>query len=297
MYYFFMILIFLIGCVKDEPTYQQEPQPNFEEAYLQLEGLSYAKEQKYITFEEYRAEVEGVNITDPVIAGRKVRLATPAEYQGSLPLVISLHGLGGNTIFQNHFFNATRLIAKMKFILVIPPGLRKSWDFKADKTRDREFIFQLVKELKGKVAINEKKVFLVGHSNGAIFALNHLCKTKHLAGVVAIGGLANFNLSKCRSNPTAVTFIHGLEDTIVKYAYGRYSFRKLAEFNGCDLTVVDKSTFTLGGMPGTFEKYRSCSYEVSTVFYTLDKQDHTTSLPLKLVEAVMVNLLQLEKPF
>jgi len=288
-------LILQIGCVSfEQPTFYREPQPNFEEAYIQIKGKSLEKDQKYASFKEYRTAIEDVMSSESVLAGRKVRVSAPKEYQGKLPLIISLHGMGGNPIYQNYFFNATRYTGTMQFVLAIPPGLRKEWDFTHDRSRDREFILQLIKELKVKYPIEATRIYLVGHSNGAIFGLNLVCKTTTFAAVVSIGGLANFDDKKCLKAPTNVIFIHGLNDTIVKYAYGRYSFRKMGVYNGCDPANIYKNELTLGGMPGTFEKYANCANNANTMFYTLNSQNHTDPLSSKVVETILLNILQLQ---
>lgn len=280
------------GCLMGDPKSMEEPQPNFDPAYMELKGASLLRSQSHKSFEEYRAKLQNVISNELIIEGRVVRVSAPTTKTAkTLPLVISLHGMGGNIIYQNHLFNAARFVGTKNFVLAIPSGIRRAWDLIPAKSRDRDYLLQMIEKLKEKYPINPDKVYLVGHSNGGIFALNFACKIKGIAGIVSIGGLANYFASQCIKNPHNVTIVHGLEDEVVKYSYGRYTFRRLGKYNLCDTSL----THTEGLPIGLLEHYKGCASGVKTEMYTLTNQTHGTPVPIGIVDRILTNLLQ-EKP-
>jgi poly(3-hydroxybutyrate) depolymerase len=83
------------------------------------------------------------------------------------PLILMLHGSGrvGMSLVEKW----KDLAKKEGFIIAGPDSLdTRSWNMPQDGP---DFLHQLVEELKTKYPINPKRVYLFGHSGGAIFAL------------------------------------------------------------------------------------------------------------------------------
>ncbi|MDX6382918.1 MAG: polyhydroxybutyrate depolymerase [Blastocatellia bacterium] len=83
------------------------------------------------------------------------------------PLILMLHGSGrvGMSLVEKW----KDLAKKEGFIIAGPDSLdTRSWNMPQDGP---DFLRQLVEELKTKYPINPKRVYLFGHSGGAIFAL------------------------------------------------------------------------------------------------------------------------------
>lgn len=108
-----------------------------------------------------------------------VRMMIPpqAKIKKSLPLVIALHGAGGS---ENMFFNAyglgkiVELCKERGWILVAPrSGLRSG----------------LIDQLTQQFPIDQKRIFLVGHSMGAAQAVRAVSENPtKFVGVAALGG-------------------------------------------------------------------------------------------------------------
>lgn len=272
--------------------------PSFKDTYLRLLEVSYLQEQSYESFVEYKAQIPGVSSSEITFDGRLIRLSEPINIRGKaekLPLIISLHGMGSNIVYQNHFFNAARFIGDKQFVLVIPSGIKRAWDFFPHQKRDRDFILELIKKLKQNYDIDSKRIYLVGHSNGGIFALNLACRLEGIAGVIGINTLVNYHPIQCIKKPFNVTLLHGLEDSVIKYSQGRKNFRKMGNYNGCDTnTTHTKVSLELEHTFGIIENFNGCVDGIKTELYTLVNQTHSKPLSLELVDKILSNLLKLE---
>jgi polyhydroxybutyrate depolymerase len=120
---------------------------------------------------------------DPIFGGaRPVALfRAPEGYDRKkpIPLVIVLHGFGAGGYTQAAYFGLASLVEEKKFLLVAPDGTpdskgRRFWnavdtccDFDKTGVDDVKYITGLVDEIATKWTVDRKRVFLVGHSNGA----------------------------------------------------------------------------------------------------------------------------------
>jgi poly(3-hydroxybutyrate) depolymerase len=99
-----------------------------------------------------------------------------------VPLVITLHGSGRDgrplvELFQD-------VASKERFIVVGPDATdRRGWQVPADGPA---FLYFLIEAVKAQHGVDERRVYLFGHSAGASFALTMgLMESEYFAGVVA----------------------------------------------------------------------------------------------------------------
>lgn len=100
---------------------------------------------------------------------RTYYLFTPEKLSADhpLPLLVLLHGSGRNG--QSLVEKWTELAEKENFIIVGPDSTNSAgWTSGADGP---DFLRDVVEELKSKYPIDQRRVYLFGHSAGAIFAL------------------------------------------------------------------------------------------------------------------------------
>ena len=146
------------------------------------------------------------------------------------PLFINLHGYSGKAFLQNLVLPLTHLVARKKFILISPEGLKDTkgnryWNSldcctgsaKEDQKRDDvEYLKSLIGQLSEKYPIS--KTYIAGHSNGGFMAYQMACEAPDLvAGIVNYGGAA----VKADCHPTQsvkILHIHGADDATIKYA-------------------------------------------------------------------------------
>jgi poly(3-hydroxybutyrate) depolymerase len=100
---------------------------------------------------------------------RAIYLFVPESVKGGTPapLIVLLHGSGRNGLTLVDKWKD--LAAKEGLIVVGPDSLDPSvWNAPADGP---EFLRDLVENLKSRYSINPRRVYLFGHSGGAVFAL------------------------------------------------------------------------------------------------------------------------------
>jgi poly(3-hydroxybutyrate) depolymerase len=104
------------------------------------------------------------------------------------PLVVLLHGSGRNG--QSLVDAWKDLAAKEGFIIVGPNSLNSAeWQIPTDGP---DFIYDVVEELKTKYPIDPRRVYLFGHSGGAIQALHlALYESEYFAAAVAHAGVVD----------------------------------------------------------------------------------------------------------
>src|SRR5262245_1868936 len=91
-----------------------------------------------------------------------------AKSTASVPLIVLLHGSGRNGL---SLMDKWKEIASREGIIIAGPDSRDSqgWQIPGDGPG---FIHDLVEALRAKHSINPRRIYLFGHSAGAVFALN-----------------------------------------------------------------------------------------------------------------------------
>jgi polyhydroxybutyrate depolymerase len=160
----------------------------------------------------------------------------PDKYDPRKPvsLVLMLHGYGSDALQTNVLFGLQYIADDENILLVVPEGTVDStgkhfWaagnvccDFDHSGVDDVKYLTDLVKEVKQYYAVDPKRVFAVGVSNGGFMALGLACEAADVfAGVVSYAGAGPLDASTCKpTEPVAVLQIHGTADTTVPYGGG-----------------------------------------------------------------------------
>lgn len=295
--YISILLIATSSCVNKSPniSYPEDVLPKtVEPSLIDMKRKSLDNYLKMEAFEKYRNYPLHTEAKNEILVGRKVRVVYPRSESGSeakaLPLIISLHGYGATDIYQNWFFNAADFVYDKKFFLAMPLGISRSWDFSIKRLRDQEFILDLITELSKKYPIDPKRIYLVGHSNGGIFALNFACKmNKTVAAVMPIGAFANYRAKDCSEHILPTLIVHGDQDKVVRYSLSRHTFRKMARINYCEAEPRKAEDETLIG-----EHYVGCAYDARVSLYTVKGANHTDPIQRKIVSNLLNELLSLK---
>lgn len=220
-----------------------------------------------------------------------------------VPVVIVLHGYSANATAQNLFFNLGSIADKEGFILLAPEGTKDSannqfWNatdnccnFDKKDVDDVAYITGLVDELAKYYAIDPKRVFLVGHSNGGAMSFRLGCDaSQKFAAIVDLAGPFFVDATKCKpSAPVALLHLHGTTDTTVPYpptTTGRIqnpgavaTVATWAANNGCGATP-DTSTpakdvdLDQPGAETKISKYTGCREGADVELWTLEGTPH-----------------------
>ena len=162
---------------------------------------------------------------------REVVVVIPkAASSKKVPMVIGIHGYGGNGRGFERQTGFPALAEKEGFIFVAPSALenRRGWNVAFIKlgqqgVDDGKFIADLTDSLIKSLPVDPKRVFVAGHSNGAMLAneMGARFSTKYRA-IACMAGIAGFQdgampkLPK-PSRPVSVLHIHGRADSVVAY--------------------------------------------------------------------------------
>lgn len=203
---------------------------------LELVGFnaSFAENSAKSTF-DYRRLTESIGINGQ---DRRFLISCPeavnSENSGSkLPVLIVLHGGGGNASIIEHVARFDKVAQKQKMLLVYPqgsgliPGKFLTWNavdccgFAKDRNIDDiGFIDGLIDRLVEKYQANPREVYLVGFSNGAMMAYEFACKyPSRIAGLGIVAGSMT-GKEKSPGMPVPLLIIHALNDRNVPFSGG-----------------------------------------------------------------------------
>lgn len=158
-------------------------------------------------------------------------LVLPLKHSdGTTPLIVSLHGFGGNAADHSRYFPLHERVNSHGFALLLPNGISNNegsrfWnptDECCDGGKSGEDDVAYLTEL---VASARKvrdfgSVYLFGYSNGGFMAQHLACKG--LPGLRAVASLAGTSYvadSSCAgAPPVSALHIHGTADSVILYA-------------------------------------------------------------------------------
>lgn len=164
-------------------------------------------------------------------------LKVPSSYDAAKPspLVLVLHGYGSAGADHAAMFDLGAIPERERVIVVAPDGSidaakARYWnavpaccDFEDKKIDDVAYLRGLVEELEGRYAIDPKRIYVVGHSNGGAMALRLACDAADMfAAVIDLAGPFYENGAEaCHpSEPISVRIMHGTRDGVVPFDGG-----------------------------------------------------------------------------
>jgi polyhydroxybutyrate depolymerase len=166
----------------------------------------------------------------------RVHVPTKLNLEAPAPMLLALHGGGGNMAYQADDANYG-LVAKSEqegFVVVFPNGYSRfksgqlaTWNAgsccgaaRDDKVDDVGFIRQVVATVSRQLRIDPKRIYATGMSNGAMMSYRLACEMPEVfAAVAAVAGTDN--TIDCRpASPVSVLHIHARNDTHVLFDGG-----------------------------------------------------------------------------
>ncbi len=226
---------------------------------------------------------------------------------GPLPLVIALHGGGGDADRMDDLVKITPLADREGFLVAFPDAVDKNWnDGRAgvrstaakENIDDVGFVRSVVDDIASKLPIDRRRVYATGISNGAFMSNRLACEAADLVAAVGlVAGTAPDGFeATCRpSRPVPVIAFLSTRDPLVPYEGGEVtailpflkrgrvvSAHALRDFwvrrNGCsagaqrsetpDRTTADNST-------AVRESFGSCADGAEVILYRMEGAGHT----------------------
>ena len=175
---------------------------------------------------------------------RTALVRVPAGASGQLAVVFGWHGHGGRSTHSAGRWGYAEIDTTS--ILVFPQGLptvsplvdkegrMPGWQTSVDSEggRDIKLFDTILADLKKQHAVDDRRIYSMGHSNGAAFS--YLLWQARPEVVAAIGSVAGGLRGDSKSlPPMPVIHIAGEKDPLVKFAWQQATFAAVKRFNSC----------------------------------------------------------------
>jgi polyhydroxybutyrate depolymerase len=233
-----------------------------------------------------REAASGRSVQEIAVGGamrRYVRFEPPGlDPAASVPLVLVLHGRGGNGTIAERLYEMSDLAAVYGFVVAYPDALGDPPTWHAGlgtgggQQDDVDFVRALVEREASTRPLDQARIFACGHSSGAMMSYRLAAEASDLfpavgivAGAVGVRGPNGRTLTIPNPDrPVSVIHFHGTDDPLVPYDGGSQrgpaGFVSVADSidfwvtaNGCNPTpatetvgVARRETYT-GGRDGT----------------------------------------------
>lgn len=253
-------------------------------------------------------------INPPGFDRKPANIVLPVQYaeKDKWPLVILMHGIGGNAQATDYWLTLRFRTSLKGFILVTPEGTVtpdgvKDWagkqfwnatdfccDFGKIGVNDVDYISKLIDTVQKDYHVDADRIYLIGHSNGGFMANRLGCEIgDRLAGIASIAGGGFKNPADCK-NPRPVSYlqIHAVNDPTVSYkdvplyAGGQAVVAQWLKKDGCMDPGTDgpkKDDIFLIPGPDTTPHAWTCAQGTHVAFWTIDAAtipNHSPHVPL-----------------
>jgi polyhydroxybutyrate depolymerase len=212
------------------------------------------------------------------------------------PLVLVFHGAGGQGAGIAQHTGFSRLADEQGFIAVYPDGIRRRWNdgrSSGPSQDDVGFIRSLLDTFKAEFAIDARRIYATGISNGAMFSYRLACELPGVfAAIAPVAGALPAELApRCtQAEPVAIVAFQGTADRYVPYMGGAVARRRgpvlsaeetmafWGRVGGCSLTATTE--LQPDRAPGDRTRvrrseYPGCRHGLELVLYTIEGGGHT----------------------
>ena len=227
--------------------------------------------------------------------------------EGKIPLIVSLHGFGGDSFVHSLYLPLHERVNRDGFALLLPNGTvdpdgNRFWNpsdgfGKADQD-DAGALAALVQEAGEEFDIGP--VYFFGHSNGGFMSYWMACQgLPGLRAVASLAGTSYMDAAACESAPpVSVLHIHGEQDRVVRfhgseesqlpalkpgerYAGAKDMHYRWAERAGCDANSqkqgenLDLDAAIEGEETFTYRFTEGCADGITVELWSSDEGSHT----------------------
>jgi polyhydroxybutyrate depolymerase len=177
---------------------------------------------------------------------REALVYAPAKAEKeACPLVFVFHGHGGTMKFAStkvalHEHWAEAICVYPQGLptpgkLTDPEGKKTGWQHgpKEQDDRDLSFFDAMLKSLRADYKVDDKRVFVTGHSNGGRFTQLLWAERGEVFAAVAPSGTTSSTLTKSLK-PKPCLHIAGEKDELVKFEWQKATMEAIKKLNGCE---------------------------------------------------------------
>jgi polyhydroxybutyrate depolymerase len=243
--------------------------------------------------------------------------------------VILLHGFTGTGQGTDAYFNLAPAADAHGYVYAFPDGTIDSggnrfWNatdaccnFDKAGVDDVAYLTDVITEIQGKLAIDAKRIALVGHSNGGFMSYRFACEQADLvAALVSLAGATFAESADCApSEPVSVVQIHGTGDDVIRYEGGTLdngpypgaetTAETWATYDGCDETssplsakVDVDAVLADGADPAetSIVEWSGCESGSAVQLWTIPDGGHVPAISPTFADSVMDFLVDHPKP-
>jgi polyhydroxybutyrate depolymerase len=256
------------------------------------------------------------------LGDRPFTLHVPSTYQAgkAAPLLVLLHGYTSSGQGQESYLKIAPEAEKRGLLYATPDGTvdargNRFWNatdaccnLYGATVDDAAYLTDLIKVISTRYTVDTKRVYLVGHSNGAFMSFRMACDHADIiTAIAALNGAMWQDLSKCRpSRPVGMLNIRGTADTTIAFAGGGITGHAypstettVADWVGLDGCAGAPDTTTapldldsvLPGAETTVSRYRGCQGGATVELWTMKDGGHVPAVGPAFVPAVLDFLL------
>jgi Poly(3-hydroxybutyrate) depolymerase len=269
-----------------------------------------------------------------VVGGaRPVTVHVPASYDAGhpAPLLIVLHGYGGSGSSQNAYFHLGDAAERHGMITAYPDGTKDDsgthfWNatdaccnFDGSSVDDSKYLVSVVAAIKAHVAVDPKRIYFMGHSNGGFMSYRIACEHADvIAAIVSLAGATFANAADCHPTaPVSVLEIHGMADNMIDFNGGsvpgsaagtsmpaypgaQETVQTWAKYDGCDRAAsespkrvdVDADSGTADDPAEAFiETWAGCRNGAAVELWTMPGSGHVPTISTAFPDAALGFLL------
>ena len=185
----------------------------------------------------------GSNMVISTVMDRPFALHIPTGFTPDtpVPLVILLHGYTSSGYGEESYLKITTESDKRGFLYATPDGTKETsanapqfWNatdaccnFYGSKVDDSGYVSGIITELSKQFKVDAKRVYVIGHSNGAFMTYRMACDhADQITAIVSLAGAMWNDTSRCNpKRPVSVLEVHGTKDERI-------------DFNGAEIVGV-----------------------------------------------------------
>jgi polyhydroxybutyrate depolymerase len=265
---------------------------------------------------------------------RPVTVHVPASYDPSrpAPLLIFLHGYSSRGEQLDGYFGLRTAADQHGFVYATPDGTtddqgNKFWNatdaccnFDQRGVDDVAYLSSVIAEIQGKLAIDPKRIAVVGHSNGGFMAYRMACERADiLASIVSLAGETYVDPADCTpSAPVSVAQVQGTADDVIRFDGGGPVSSVTKPYPGAKSTAETWATYghcgktasrldakldldanlERGSDPAetTIDEWSGCDAGAAVQLWTIDGGGHVPALTPAFADAVARFVIAHPKP-
>ncbi len=249
---------------------------------------------------------------------RPVTVNLPDVLANPAPLLILLHSASTSGAHQENYMKLAPIAKKNGLIYIAPDGTtnpegKQFWNASksccnkySQEVDDVAYLNSLIDEINKKTPVDPKRIYFIGHSNGAFMSFTFACKTNKVAAIVAIAGAMDQSPECTPTTPVSLLNIHGTADKTIKvvggvmnnnsYTSASTTVKTVASVNKCSNPTSTKTDFepTIKGAETTIFNY-SCDTHTDLQFWKIKDGSHSPKLPSDFAQQVITFLMTQSK--